>query len=134
MSLRDDILPTVAGGWQIVQDLGFASATITIRTRRWSGGQVKLGSPQDSDTTLSPNAQTTERGDGELQVYAITPAFSGGGYTPAQLNPEASGDSESYWIVTDDNGTHNYKLHSLDTSDDVEYKAVLRALTRAVPF
>lgn len=136
-TLRDRVLPIISRrGWAKVQALGFSPYTATVRMRRWSGGQVKLGSPEITDLTLSPNPQVEERnGDRELRLYGIVPSHAGGGYTPAQLNPTASGDSESYWVIVGpDNVARNYKLHAIDTSDPVEYVVILTALNRAVPF
>lgn len=128
-------MPIISAGWQTVQDTGSTQYTATVRTRTWSGGQVKLGTPTDSDLMLSPNPWVDERkGDHELVLSGITPAHTGGGYTPEQLNPEGGVDTEGYWVVTGPNGTHNYTVASIDTSDAYEYTVVLRPLNRAVPF
>jgi hypothetical protein len=134
VSLKDDVLPIIRDGWALVSTLGFAPYTVVVRTRTWSGGKVKLGTSTDSDLTLS-SAQVKELGgDRELEVYAITPSHSGGGYTPAQLNPTTTAGVEYYYVVTGPNGTHNYTLASIDSGDPVEYKLRLAALTRGVPF
>jgi len=135
MTLRDGVLPIISAGWALVEAFGFAPYTVTIRTRTWSSGKVKLGTTSDADLTLSPNPQVTEAdGDKVLELFGITPSNGTIGHTPEQLNPSLVAGVEYYYVVTGPNGTHNYSVASLDTSDPVEYKVKLDALTRAMPF
>jgi hypothetical protein len=134
MTLRDDLLRTISDGWQLVEDLGCTQYTVTIRSRSWSGGHVQLGTETITNLTLSPNPWVEEAGDGVLRVSGITPSDGSIGYTFAQLRPTEDGDEDFYFIVTGPNGTHNYRLDSIDTSDAWEYRLTLRALTRAMPF
>lgn len=142
MSLRDDVLPIINAGWQTVQDLGFAPYTVTVRTRTWSGGEVGLGDPTDSDLLLAPNPLVEEQGrlaaSDSIRVGPIQPVHDGGGYTVAQLRPSDAAGVEYYYIVTGANGTHNYSLDRLDSTSPeglfVEYMLTLQALTRAAPF
>lgn len=135
-TLRDLVLPIIANqGWAKVETLGFSPYTVTVRTRTWSGGSVKLGVPTDSDMVLRPNPQVKEQnGDRQLLLYGITPAYAGGGYTPAQLNPSTAAGAEYYYLVAGPNGTHAYVLESIDTSDPVEYTLVLTTLEHPAPF
>lgn len=134
-TLRDDILPVISDAWQLVNDLGFSPYTVTVRTRTWSEGQVQLGTPTISDLVLIPSPDIAEMdGDNSLKVSAITPAFAGGGYTVAQLNPAITAGVETYYIVDGPNGSNAYSLRSIDSSDSVEYKLVLDSLNRKRPF
>lgn len=135
MALADDVLPIISAGWGLVQQFGFSPYTVTVRTRTWSTGEVRLGTTADADLLLTPNPQVEEvNGDKQLKLTGITPSNGTIGYTPAQLNPSEAAGVESYYVVTGPNGTHNYTVDSIDTSDRVEYTLVLNALTRAMPF
>ena len=135
MTLRDDVLPIISDGWDLVEELGVTQYTATIRTRTWSGGKVQLGTATVSDTQLTPNPWVEERANGaELVLSGITPAFSGGGYSPSQLNPSVGAAVESYWVMAGPNGSHNYEIVDINTGDAFEYIVTLRALTRAAPF
>lgn len=138
MSLRDDVLPIINAGWQTVQDLGFAPATVTVRTVTWSSGKVGTGTATVSDLLITPNPLVTEKGDRTLLVGPIQPPHDGGGYTIAQLRPTTSAGVEYYYVITGENGTHNYSLTGIDSSSPeglfVEYMLNLSALTRPTPF
>lgn len=134
MSLRDDVLPTIQDGWSLVQEFGFTRWTVTVRTRAWSSGEVKLGTPTESDTVLTPNPWVTERGDGTLYLEGITPTHTSGGYSHAQLRPPSSAGVEYYYVVSGPNGTHSYDLASIDDSDAAEIKLLLTPLQRQKPF
>jgi hypothetical protein len=139
VSLRDDVLPIINAGWQTVQDLGFAPATVTVRTATWSSGEVGTGTATYSDLLLSPNPLVEEKDEGrKLVVGPIQPSHSGGGYTFAQLRPTMSAGQEFYYVITGVNGTHNYELMSIDSTSPsglfVEYMLNLAPLTRTTPF
>lgn len=135
MSLNDDILPVIDDAWRLVDDLGFSSSSITIRTRTWSGGQLQLGTATISDLTLVPNPPVKElAGDRMLLVGPITPTHATGGYSYAQLLPSEAAGVESYVVVTGSNGTRKYALKSIDTSTSFETMLTLEALERKFPF
>lgn len=134
-TLSDDILPIVDDAWALVDDLGFSSNSVTIRTRTWDGGEVQLGTATVSDLRLSPNPPTKEAmGGRELVVGPITPTHATGGYSYAQLRPDSAAGVEYYYVVSGSNGTHRYALKSIDTSESFEYMLVLEALERKAPF
>lgn len=136
MTLRDDSLPKINAGWALVSNLGFSPYTVKIRTRTWSQGAPLLGSPTDVDVTITPNTWVEElNGDANIKVGPITPSHSGGGYTPAQLNPTPSSAQEVFYVVTAPDGVaRNYAIERIDTDDAVEYHVFLRCLDRKEPY
>jgi hypothetical protein len=91
VTLRDDVLPIVEAGRQIIDDLGFRVFTVEILTRTWSGGKVGAGTCSDTTETISPNPKVVEKEGGKkLLIGPITPEYttgSGGGYAPSDLRP-----------------------------------------------
>jgi len=137
-TLRDEVLPIIDSGWALVDELGFAPYQVTVRVRRWTGGdngpEVGLGQYQDTDTTLTPNYQAKEiNAGGGLHIGPITPAYGGVGWAYSDLNPTLQAGEELLYIVTGPHGTYNYSLHEIDTSDPVEYHITLNSLHRPAP-
>lgn len=118
MSFRTDILPLVDECRAIagVDDMDQWTTQLTIRTRVWSGGRVKAGTPADTDlvlpqrykiSQLSPEAAQKILGTGgtynpgdHVLVRNITQAFAGGGFTAQQLAPQAVTGTEIIYILT----------------------------------
>jgi hypothetical protein len=133
-TLRDDVLPTISDGWQLVEDLGFSQYTVVVRRIAWSGPRVGQGTPTNTDLALSPNPQVQELENGRiLRVYGIVPTHTGGGYGLPDLRPTVSATTEFKYVVTGPNGTLLYQLADIDTSDPVEIKLKLVALDRQHP-
>lgn len=138
MSLKDDVLPIIDSGWGLVEFFGFSDTTVTVRTRTWSSGQLKLGAATVEDLTLSPKPPVKEMGDKDLLVGPITPTYTGnggGGYSYAQLRPTEVPGVEYYYVVTAADGVARpFRLKSIDTSEEYEWYLRLESLDRAVPF
>lgn len=133
-TLRDNLLPVVAGLRALPQAFGLRRYTVTIRRIVWSGQYPGDGSPADQDIVITPIPRVRNAApktgslkpesmqfllangniidDRFYQIDRITPAFvdaSGnpGGYTPQQLRTQASPDVkniEELVILVGDDG------------------------------
>jgi hypothetical protein len=114
VSLRDDLLPVVNDGRQIIDDLGFRTHTVTVRTRTWAGARPGLPTPTsytDSVLALTPaprvrqvsSQEVAQSGGflstGDVRIDRITPQYAGGGYTPDQLDPSLGGTAANVEVV-----------------------------------
>jgi hypothetical protein len=110
--------------------------TITVRTRLWSGGEVTLGTPTDTDLSITPLPKVRLLPSSrELLVGPMTPVYTTGGYTPAQLNPQDVPGTEFYYIVTGpDTVNRNYTLTAIDATRPFSIFVTLTPLDRKVPF
>lgn len=125
----------------IPESLGLRRYTITRRRRTWDSGEVGLGTPTDSDLTLTPTPKLEElQGDQKIRLSMITPYYAGppsGGYTREQLVGTDVAGVEEYYSIEGTNGTHSYVVVAIDTSGEgssMRYTLTLETLTRATPF
>jgi hypothetical protein len=139
MSLRTDLLPVVdlLRGLTGPTELDIRTAQLTIRTRTWSGAEVGLGTYTDSDlvlpqqykvTSLSTKEVASSGGrfsDDAIRFGPVTPAFTGGGYTPEQLNPGATADNVEVIHILTGQVNGNFRLASLLTERPFSYIMVL---------
>lgn len=131
MTLRDDLLPQIEALRGIPGQLGFRPYTsVVLRTRTWSGAEPGDGTHTDSNLALTAGGQPAKvrqisarevqasggrYTDADFIVGPLTPAFSGGGYTPAQLAPGSTlraverhvvltgpGETASEWLIVGD--------------------------------
>lgn len=121
--------PTSEGG-----QFDVYTASVTVRTRTWSGGEVTLGTATVSDLEIRPRPRVVEKGDKMLVVGPVVPSNPKGGYTVSQLRPSDVAGVEYYYVVTGANGTNNYTLVDIDTAKAFTYYLTLQALTRGTPF
>lgn len=137
-TLRENVLPVVNTGRQIVDDLGFRLFTVAIVARTWDSGKARVGDPTDSTVTLSPSPKVKENDDGvTLIIGPITPEFSSGGYDPDDLRPADVAGAETYWTVTGPfaSGYATAKcvpVH-IDTSKPLRYMVTVKILERRLP-
>lgn len=141
MSLRTSLIPTVEY-FRSISGPTFADIRtnqLTIRTRVWSGGQLRLGAAIDSDLVLPPhypirylNSREVSSSAGkyvvgDILVDHITPSDGlGTGYSLEQLSPELLNNaSELIYIIT---GTHAGEYCSIETRTyrPFTYQLVLR--------
>lgn len=146
MTLRDDLLPIMHDTRQIMQDLGFRTNTLAIITRVWSGeiGDTDAGFDDGTPVVIAPlprirqlsSKEVASSGGqyemGDVRIDKITPAFSGGGYTPEQIAPEippGTTDTEVIYRIT---GTldGDYARVALNTDRALGYSMVVRRMTR----
>ena len=140
MSLRTDLLATV----DLVRTLrgpdGFDIATVqvTIVRRTWAGGRRGSGAPSDV-TVLAISEWTKVRQVSErlvassgglytmndIKVGPITPSFTGGGFSPADLKPVGLTGQEIVYILSGAM-TGEYALINLDTTRPFRYEMILR--------
>lgn len=102
MGLRDELLPLVENLRAIPGELGFRQFSVFIRTTKWTGARVGLGTPTVSTVQLLVGGQNPKvrqvrqkdvvAGSDEFQnalweIGPVTPTFSGGGYSADDLGP-----------------------------------------------
>lgn len=139
MSLRTELLPVVDTLRALTGPsvLDIRTAQLTIRTRTWSGAEVGLGTASDSDLVL-PKQYRVESltakevagsggrfSDDAVRVGPVTPAFTGGGYTPEQLNPGTTLDNVEVIHILAGQVNGWYRLASLRTEKPFSYTMVL---------
>lgn len=142
-TLRDALLPVFQNARGLIDTLGLRQFTVTVRTRTWASGEVRVGQVYtDSDLTISPDPKVKESDDGQtIVVGPITPQFTtggGGGYTPSQLNPAGVAGVEFYWLVAGPfaSGVTSapYVPVHIDTSKPFRYMITCKSLGRKMPF
>ncbi len=139
MSLRDDLLPTLVSGYQIVEDHGLRQVRIIVRTRTWSSGDMNVGVPTISDREILPRPRVEGIvGDPVLKVGPIVPAsaaLDAGTFTPAMLNPsDAPGIEYFYVAIWPDGVERPYKLMKLTAPEPFRYMLEFQSLDRRMPF
>ncbi len=147
MSLRTSLLKTVDTVRAVLSKSSIDERTtsVTIRTRTWTGGRVGAdGGTSDSDVTLTPRPRVKELSQreiagsggryqaGDVRVGPITPAWSSGGYTAAQLAPVITANGIEILYVLAGGIAGEYSRVDLETARSHSYFLVLRRL-RATP-
>ncbi len=140
-TLREDVLPIVDAGRQIIADLGFRVFTTEIVTRTWSGGKVNAGTPTDSAEEILPRPKVVEKEGGKkLLIGPITPAYitgPGGGYEPGDLRPADVGGVQTFWRVTGPFAAGYARIVGsivdIDTSKPLRYMVTLAVRDREAP-
>ena len=139
MSFRTDILPTVDAVRAIAGPSGLDVRVnqLTIITRTWSGGRLGMGTSSDARLELAQIYKVKVvsskeiAGSGgryqqeDIRVGPITPAYSGGGYTPTQLAPTGANGVEILYQLTGPNAGI-YSLVECCTDASFHYSLVLR--------
>lgn len=138
-TLRDDVLPIVDLGRQIIDDLGFRQFRFEILTRTWSSGKIGSGTASDSYRTISPNPKAVEQEGGrKLLVGPLTPSYGGGGYTPSELRAGDTAGTQTRWKVTGPFSSGKTSVwavvSNIDTSKPLRYMLTLSILDRDSPF
>jgi hypothetical protein len=111
---------------------------LTVRQTTWSGGRPGVGTPTHADLVLSPNPEIRELTDEEivgsggrytaqdLRVQHITPAYIGGGYSPAQLVPNVTSAAVEVVYLIEGPLAGEYVLVGQSLADPFEYTLTLR--------
>lgn len=141
MTLREDVLPIVESGRQIIDDLGFRVFTVEILTRTWSAGKINSGTPSDAYEPILPRPKVVEKEGGKkLLIGPITPAYivgSGGGYEPGDLRPADAAGVQVKWKVTGPFSSGYAAVHGvvtdIDTSKPLRYMVTLTVTEREAP-
>ena len=142
MTLREDVLPIVEAGRQIIDDLGFRVFTVQILTRTWSEGKVGVGTCSDALETILPNPKVVEKEGGKkLLIGPITPFYavgSGGGYTAEDLRAVDAAGVQRKWKVTGPFASGRTAVYGavtdIDTSKPLRYMITLTVSDRDAPF
>lgn len=112
---------------------------VTIRTRTWTGGRRGTpGGHSDVDVVLTPRPAVVEvtgrdiaasagrYSISDVKVGPITPAYTGGGYTQAQLAPDAVASGVEIIYVLAGNVVGEYARIDLSTDLSHSWFLVLR--------
>jgi hypothetical protein len=75
VALRDELLASVDGARQLVDDLGLRTHRVTLRRRTWSGAQVGEGTYTDLDRPLRPTPKIAKPRPGLSAPAAQTPIW-----------------------------------------------------------
>ena len=140
-TLRDNLLPVVQLGRTIASDLGLRTNVVKLRTRTWTGGangpEIGVGAFVDVDETITPAPKLTHTESQRIKTV-VTPAFSGGGYTPEQLNPSQADlgvGTEHFWvIVSPDGGERHYRVEDFNQRRAFGYYITLAPLDATAPY
>lgn len=116
---------------------------LTIITRTWPDGRPGLGKPSDVALVLPKiykieniSAKEIAASGGryqqeDIRVGPVTPAFSGGGYSEAQLAPEGANGVEIIYQLSDGTKTTDYALVEIKTGAAFHYTLVIRRRRRS---
>lgn len=145
MSLRTALLSIAEAARSISGPTGVDIRTnqLTIRTRTWSGGRVRLGTPTDSDLVLPAHYPIREVNSqelnssggryeiGDIKVAHITPSDGAGvGYTPAQLKPAVTANNVEVIYIINGPSAGEYGIVELNTMRPFSYTLILRRSSR----
>jgi hypothetical protein len=140
MSVRTELLVTADEARALRGPAGvdIETVNVTIVRRTWAGGRRGSGAPTDVAVVTLPIyykiRQVSERlvaSSGglytmnDIKVGPITPSFSGGGFSPADLKPVGLTGQEIVYVLS---GAlvGEYALINLDTTRPFRYTMILR--------
>ena len=141
-TLRASLLPVLNKARGIIDDLGFRTSDVVIRTRRWVGERsaegdytddlLPLRNPRPRVRTLSTQEVAASGGKyelGDLRIDKLTPRFAGppaGGYTPAQLDPPVGEEGVEVRYVVTGAFAGEYAIQSGNFDRALGYSIVIR--------
>lgn len=141
MSFRTDILRDVVQNLIALPSATFDiwTSEVKIQSRQYpsspGGADAGLGTPTDTEITITPRPKVEDIGDQRLRVSRIVQQNPAGGYTPAQLRPsDADGFVYQYLVTGPDGVERAYSVDELDTRGPIFYEVTLRPLDRKIPF
>lgn len=145
-NLRTSLLPVMQAARGIIDDLGFRTSDVVIRTRTWVGARsagadyvdelLPLTNPRPRVRVLSTREVAASGGRyemGDLRIDKITPYFAGppaGGYTPAQLDPPVSSENVEVTYVVTGAFAGEYALEANNTDRALGYSVVVKRTNR----
>lgn len=135
MSLRTSLLPVVDTLRALTGPsvLDIRTVKLTIRTRVWSGSCLGEGTPTDTDLVFPQQYKIRYLTGKEIassggrfsadtvKVGPITPAYTGGGYTQAQIFPETTSDNVEFIYILDGPMAGEYACQSTYTDKPFSY-------------
>lgn len=141
-NLRTSLLPVMQAARGIIDDLGFRTSDVVIRTRTWIGPrsvdgayndeELALRNPRPRVRTLSTREIAASGGKyelGDLRIDKLTPHYAGppaGGYTPAQLDPPVSSDDVEVRYVVSGAFAGEYAIESGNFDRALGYSIVIK--------
>ncbi len=151
-TLRDDLLPDVDDLRGLAGELGFRPyASVVLRETTWSGTRPKDGTSTVADLALAAGgyparvqlvssrvvqASGGRYVDGDMRIGPLTPAFSGGGYTPAQLAASSSAPNVERHVVLvgpgEPGGGSYWTIVGTEFSEALGYSLVVRRTERTL--
>ncbi len=139
MTFRDQMNRLADRVRGVPQALDERTTSVTVRTVTWLGGRRGVdGGSVYSDLVLTPRPKVREVSQrdiassagrytvGDVKVGPITPAYPGGGYTVAQLDPTLTTNGLEVVYVLDGGVTGEYARVSVGTDRSHSYFVVLR--------
>lgn len=135
-TLRESLLPVFANvARKIPADLGLRTNVVKVRTRTWTGGadgpEVGVGTYTDVDLTITPSPKLTHTESQRIKTV-VTPSFSGGGYTPEQINPtqaDLGAGVEHLWVIVSPDGAERlYRVEDFNQRRAFGYYLTLAPL------
>lgn len=133
MALRDDLLPVIDSARQLVQDFGLRQVRVWMRRGQWDGGEIHLGELVNGDTEIVPRPKVVEQGP-RLRVTKVTPAFTGGGFSPSDLQPSVEAAADFHFVVMKPDGAlRAYYLADISTEKNFSYELTLAPIDATSP-
>jgi hypothetical protein len=134
MTIVSQNLKVLNDGRQKLVDVGLRPTRVWVRLASWSAGEIHLGEVTNTDTEITPRPKVEHAGR-VLRVSGITPDFTVGGYTVADLSPEAANAVDFYFLVRWQGAASSepYRLVEIDASEAFSLKLVLEPLDMKTP-
>lgn len=121
-------------GRQKLVDAGLRPVRIYRRSVTWSERELHLGALTETDVEITPRPKVTGADDRRLRVSNITPSYTGGGFSPADLQPSAVNGTETVYIVEQPDGElEAYRLVAVNQLSPFRYTLDLEKIDRVNP-
>ena len=137
MTIVSRALRPLNRGRQKLVDAGLRPVRIYKRTVTWSEGELHLGALTESDVEIIPRPKVKSGGQGgdrHLTMTNVTPEFTGGGYSPADLQPDAVNGTETVYIVEQPDGDlEAYRIVGVNQLSPFRYSVDLEKIDRVEP-
>lgn len=137
MTIVSRALRPLNRGRQKLVDAGLRPVRIYKRTVTWSEGELHLGALTESDVEIIPRPKVKSAGTGgdrHLTMTNVTPEFTGGGYSPADLQPAAANGTETVYIVEQPDGDlEAYRIVGVNQLSPFRYSLDLEKIDRVNP-
>ena len=137
MTIVSRALRQLDRGRQKLVDAGLRPVRIYKRTVTWSEGELHLGALTESDVEIIPRPKVKSAGQGgdrHLTMTNVTPEFTGGGYSPADLQPDAVNGTETVYIVQQPDGDlEAYRIVGVNQLSPFRYSIDLEKIDRVEP-
>ena len=134
MTIVDRALRPLNRGRQKLVDAGLRPVRIYRRTNAWSAGELHLGTLTETDLEITPRPKVVGNDDRRLRVTNITPSHDGGGWSPADLQPDAATGQETVYIVQQPDGElEAYRLVAVNQLSPFRYTLDLEKIDRVNP-